>query len=79
MADQTPWAPGDRVVVMLPDRDGRRLRGGAAPVVPVAGTVREADPPGQPRGVLVDLDRTVNGVQDCFASHGELRREADGG
>lgn len=73
--DET-WAPGDRVVVMLPDRSARRGRGGHVPEIPVTGTVREVDPPGQPRGVLVDLDREVNGVRDCYASHGELRREA---
>lgn len=67
------WKPGDRVTVMLPDRDVRRGRGGRVTSVPVTGTVREVDPAGSFPGVLVDLDREVNGVQDCYASHGELQ------
>lgn len=60
------WKPGDRVEVFLPvkGRNGRFRFGG---------TVREVDPPGLPPGVRVDLDETVNGVQNCFATHAELR------
>jgi hypothetical protein len=67
------WQPGDRVKLMLPDKYARRGRGGAAPVVSFSGTVREVDPPGLRPGVVVDLDRPVNGVRQCFATHEELR------
>lgn len=67
--EAAPWAPGDRVTISLPDKSAPYGRH-----VLVPGTVREVDPPGLPRGVRVDLDWTVNGVQDCFAAHGELRR-----
>lgn len=70
MAD---WKPGDRVIVRLPDRSAYRKRD-----VDVHGTVREVDPPGSRPGVRVDLDREVNGVRDCYATHGELRPEGTG-
>jgi hypothetical protein len=58
------WYPGDRVMLMLPD--GRRWR----PDVEVTGTVRAVDD----RGVYVDLDRMINGVNNCYATHHELTR-----
>lgn len=67
------WKPGDRVGACLPDRDASRRRGGATGLSWVSGTVREVDSPGLPRGVRVDLDREVNGVRDCYATHSELR------
>jgi hypothetical protein len=45
----------------------------------VHGTVRAVDLPGQPPGVKVDLDREINGVWDCYATHRELRPEEPGG
>ena len=71
-----PWKPGDRVIVRLPD--GRTPRGVSKREADVHGTVREVDLPGQPPGVKVDLDREVNGVRDCYATHGELRPEVPG-
>jgi hypothetical protein len=65
-----PWQPGDRVIVRLPDKSAPYGRD-----VDVHGTVREVDPPGLRPGVKVDLDREVNGVGDCYATHGELRAE----
>lgn len=74
-----PWQPGDRVIVRLPDkRRGSGIRGGSRDV-DVHGTVREIDLPGQPPGVKVDLDREINGVRDCYATHRELRPEAPDG
>ena len=67
------WQPGDRVIVRLPDKSAPYGR-----EADVHGTVREVDLPGQPPGVKVDLDREINGVQDCYASHSELRRAASG-
>ena len=64
------WQPGDRVKLLLPDKN--RPRGGGFSDVLITGTVREIDTPGLPRGVRVDLDRPVNGVRDCYASHDEL-------
>jgi hypothetical protein len=76
MPEPKPWQPGDRVVVRLPDkRRASGMRGGGSRDVDVHGTVREVDLPGQPPGVKVDLDREVNGVRDCYATHGELRPE----
>lgn len=40
----------------------------------MSGTVREVDPPGLPLGVRVDFDGEVNGVNHCYATHGELVR-----
>jgi hypothetical protein len=40
--------------------------------------VRAVDEPDLPPGVRVDLDREVNGVRDCYATHGELRPEVPG-
>lgn len=75
MADRPhPWQPGDRVIVRLPDRNLRQ-GGSGFRQVDVHGTVSEIDMPGQPPGVKVDLDREVNGVSDCYATHGELRPE----
>lgn len=66
------WKPGDRVLVRLPDRNGLRGRHGSHNWFP--GTVRDIDTGSRP-GVRVDLDFPVNGVSDCYATHGELRRE----
>jgi hypothetical protein len=69
------WKPGDRVGVRLPDRDGiKGLRGSMAWF---SGTVRGVDPPGRRPGIVVDLDYPVNGVQDCYATHAELRPEVE--
>ena len=69
---QPAWAPGDRVEVFLPDRDGasgdRRRWGHWFP-----GTVRDVNSGPQP-GVRVDLDHPVNGVSECYATQAELRR-----
>jgi hypothetical protein len=70
------WKPGDRVIVRLPD--GPTPRGCRKREADVHGTVREVDLPGQPPGVLVDLDREINGVRDCYATHRELRPEVPG-
>ena len=69
------WKPGDRVIVSLPDRSAPRTRGRAVAVVPVGGTVRAVDEPGQRPGVRVDLDEEINGVRSCYATHRELRPE----
>lgn len=88
MMAEAGWKPGDRVIVRLPDQIDRlpggsllRKRRGTARDVDVHGTVRAVDLPGQPPGVKVDLDREINGVRDCYATHAELRREGerDGG
>ena len=65
------WKPGDRVELKLPNKHhvGRRV----GVYEWFSGTVREVDTPGLPRGVRVDLDREVNGVRDCYATHAELR------
>ena len=85
MPEPQPWKPGDRVIVRLPDQierlpDGSllRRRRGTAREVDVHGTVRATDLPGQPPGVKVDLDREINGVRDCYATHRELRPEVPG-
>ncbi len=72
------WKPGDRVIVRLPDKNLRGKWGGGFREVDVHGTVREVDLPGQPPGVKVDLDREINGVRDCYATHRELRPEVPG-
>lgn len=79
------WKPGDRVIVRLPDQIDRmpdgsllRKRRGTARDVDVHGTVRAVDEDGQPPGVRVDLDREINGVRDCYATHAELRPEVPG-
>jgi len=64
------WKPGDRVEVRLPDKNGLRGRIGSHNWF--AGTVRDIDTGNRP-GVRVDLDVTVNGLGDCYATHGELR------
>jgi len=69
------WKPGDRVIVRLP---GGRPTGRGRHHVDVHGTVRAVDLPGQRPGVKVDLDREINGVRDCYATHREFRREASG-
>jgi hypothetical protein len=69
------WRPGDRVEVWLPEWDAPRKRGGAPRCTWISGTVRQVDPPGLQPGVSVDLDRMVNGVQTCYATHAELRAE----
>lgn len=63
---------GDRVCVDLPDRSARRHQGRHVAVVPVFGTVAAVDLPGLPRGVQVALDRTVNGVDTCYATYAEV-------
>lgn len=68
MTDRPQWHPGDRVIVRLPDEQLRRH-------VDVHGTVRVVDSPGHRPGVVVDLDEEVNGVPDCYATHGELQPE----
>ncbi len=63
----TIWKPGDRVSLVLPDKSlpwGRGVR--------VNGTVRAVDLPGLSRGVRIDLDREINGVRDCYATHDEI-------
>jgi hypothetical protein len=77
-AEPKPWKPGDRVIVRLPDRNLRQ-GGKGFRQVDVHGTVRAVDLPGQPPGVKVDLDREINGVRDCYATHRELRPEVPGG
>jgi hypothetical protein len=72
----TDWRPGDRVEVWLPNRG--RPRGGGFVSQWFSGTVRQVDPPEQPPGVNVDLDREVNGVQACYATHAELRASGRG-
>jgi hypothetical protein len=73
-SEPKPWKPGDRVIVRLPDRNLRQ-GGSGFREVSVRGTVREVDTPGHRPGVKVDLDREINGVRDCYATHGELRPE----
>jgi hypothetical protein len=75
MGEQKPWKPGDRVIVRLPDKSPPAVGTGSRQV-DVHGTVREVDLPGLTPGVKVDLDREINGVRDCYATHGELRPEA---
>lgn len=76
MSEPKPWKPGDRVIVRLPDKRRQPgTRGGWSRDVDVHGTVREVDLPGRHPGVVVDLDREINGVRDCYATHGELRPE----
>ena len=67
----TDWRPGDRVEVYLPNRS--RPRGSGFVSQWFSGKVRVVDPPGLSPGVVVDLDREVNGVSDCYATHAELR------
>ena len=72
MTEPKSWQPGDRVIVRLPDKSlpyGRDAD--------IHGTVREVDTGSRP-GVRVDLDREVNGVRDCYATHRELRPEVPG-
>lgn len=66
------WQPGDRVKVRLPDKNG--VSGHPGSWQWFTGTVRVVDSPGHRPGVVVDLDYPVNGVQDCYATHAELRR-----
>ena len=65
------------MIVRLPDR-ALRVGSSGRRSVDVRGTVREVDPPGLRPGVRVDLDREINGVRDCYATHGELRPEVPG-
>jgi hypothetical protein len=64
---------GDRVELVLPDRSLRRGQSRRIPAVTVPGTVTEVDPPGLPPGVRIALDRTVNGVDTCYATVRETR------
>jgi len=66
------WHPGDRVIVRLPDRSLPRGQGLSIRQADVHGAVRAVDD----GGVHVDLDREVNGVRTCYATHRELRPEA---
>jgi len=70
------WKREDRVLVELPDHWGVAGPRGRMHWFP--GTVAEVDPPGRVPGVRVILDVLVNGVDNCYATHGELRREAEG-
>lgn len=74
MSEPRSWRPGDRVIVRLPDKSAPRMRGGVLREVDVHGTVRAVDDGSRP-GVSVDLDREVNGLRDCYATHSELRPE----
>src|SRR5260370_12328130 len=65
------WKAGDRVIVRRRDRSLPRGQGGSIRQADVHGTVSAVDDD----GVRVDLDREVNGVRDCYATHHELRRE----
>lgn len=65
------WKPGDRVRVFLPDDSSLHKRGRW-----FTGSVREVDPPGLRPGVRVDLDVSVNGLRDCYATHAELEPES---
>jgi hypothetical protein len=76
MAEPGPWRPGDRVIARLP---AGQATGYGRRHADVHGTVRAVDEPGLPPGVRVDLDDEVNGVRDCYATHGELRPEAGDG
>jgi len=58
------WRVGDRVQLWLPDKGRRRDQ-------LVTGTVTGVDDGPRP-GVRVELDREVNGVTDCYATHREL-------
>ena len=77
MPEPKSWQPGDRVIVRLPDRSLPRGQGGSIRLADVHGTVRAVDDGGRP-GVRVDLDREVNGVRGCYATHSELRPEVPG-
>lgn len=61
------WRIGDRVLVAP---SGERKHGPGW----VSGTITAIDEAGVPLGVRVQLDWTVNGVDYCYATHGELRR-----
>lgn len=65
------WKIGDRVIVRLPDNHGDYGVRGRAKDFP--GTVVGVNNHDHP-GVSVHLDQRVNGVRDCYATHGELRR-----
>lgn len=56
------WRVGDSVSVCPNGNESDR----------VSGVVAAIDEEGLPRGVRVRLDRTVRGVDDCYASHDEL-------
>ena len=85
MAEHPDWQPGDRVIVRLPDHSMPRGRGGVFGQADVHGTVRAVDggvdvlaDASVGSGVHVDLDREVNGVRSCYATHRELRPEVSG-
>jgi len=73
-AEAVRWSAGDRVEVQLPDKGGLRGRVNSHNWFP--GTVRDTDTGTRP-GVRIDLDFPVNGLDHCYATHGELRRQAD--
>lgn len=60
------WQVGDRVALTIHHEQ-------------VSGTVTGVDKPGLPRGVRVRLDWLVSGVDNCYASHDELRLIPGGG
>ncbi len=78
MTEPKSWQVGDRVIVRLPDRSLERGRGGSIRQADVHGTVCGIDDGSRP-GVRVTLDREVNGIRDCYATHRELRPEAEAG
>lgn len=62
---------GDRVSIRL--REVRGLAGGKSRYVDVGATVEDIDIPGVPPGVLLRLDRTVNGLITCYATRDEIK------
>lgn len=63
MADtSSAWRVGDTVSLCPNGNESDR----------VTGIVSAVDEEGLPRGVRVQLDRSVRGADDCYASHDEL-------
>jgi hypothetical protein len=58
----TEWKIGDRVSLCPNGNESDRT----------TATVTAIDEEGLPRGVRVQLDRKVRGVDNAYASHGEL-------
>ena len=58
------WAIGDSVVVAPTNRDEWW-----------PGTVTAIDEPHRPRGVRVQFDEPLYGMDHCYATHSELRPE----
>jgi hypothetical protein len=57
-------------MVTLPDKALPRAPGRRVVQVPVSGVVSAITP----RGVTIRLDRLVNGLDSCYATHAEVRR-----